>query len=93
MQAISRRTLLAGSVGLTGAGVLSACAPGEATSTTSTTPTAVQTDIASLGDIELVVWDQEVRGSQNDALVALNEEFQRSSPTSRSTARVSPTTT
>lgn len=80
MQAISRRTLLAGSVGLTGAGVLSACAPGEATSTTSTTPTAVQTDIASLGDIELVVWDQEVRGSQNDALVALNEEFQKKFP-------------
>ncbi|NLE97734.1 MAG: extracellular solute-binding protein [Propionibacterium sp.] len=75
---------------------LAACAPGDNTPTTPPTdePTAggttdgeapapegeVVTDIASLGDIELTVWDQEVRGSQNDALVALNEAFEDQYP-------------
>jgi raffinose/stachyose/melibiose transport system substrate-binding protein len=33
-----------------------------------------------LGEITLVVWDQEVRGSQNDALLALNAAFQTKYP-------------
>ena len=37
-------------------------------------------DPSTLGDVTLVVWDQEVRGSQNDALVALNEAFQARYP-------------
>lgn len=35
---------------------------------------------SQLGDITLVVWDQEVRGSQNDALEALNKAFQDKYP-------------
>lgn len=69
---------------------LTACAPGSGTqseapvdgetSAGAETPAAVETDIASLGDVELVVWDQEVRGSQNDALEALNAEFEDKYP-------------
>lgn len=71
--------MLAGSLALT------ACAPGDSNDTTTPgttddTPGAIQTDIASLGDVELVVWDQEVRGSQNDALVALNAAFEDKYP-------------
>lgn len=69
---------------LAGALALSACAPGSGQSSqpagTSATPAAVETDIASKGKVELVVWDQEVRGSQNDSLVALNKEFEAKYP-------------
>lgn len=43
-------------------------------------PAEVNTDPASLGDITLTVWDQEVRGSQNDALEALNAAFMDAYP-------------
>ncbi|WP_231979661.1 ABC transporter substrate-binding protein [Tessaracoccus coleopterorum] len=41
---------------------------------------AASQDPGALGDITLVVWDQEVRGSQNDALEALNKAFQEKYP-------------
>lgn len=61
---------------------LAACAPGSGSPSEGTSRSAgdIKTDPATLGDIELVVWDQEVRGSQNDALVALNEAFQKKYP-------------
>lgn len=63
---------------------LTACAPGSGTRseepTGGETITDVETDIESLGDVELVVWDQEVRGSQNDALEALNAAFEDKYP-------------
>lgn len=63
---------------------LTACAPGSSPTTQATdagaSPTSVNTDVASLGDIDLVVWDQEVRGSQNDALEALNKAFEDKYP-------------
>lgn len=79
---LTRRSLLAGSAGLGAAAVLTACAPGSGseTDTPPSTPTDVQTDASALGDVELVVWDQEVRGSQNDALVALNAAFEEQYP-------------
>ncbi|MGO1383579.1 MAG: extracellular solute-binding protein [Arachnia sp.] len=78
---ITRRSLLAGSAGLGVAAVLTACAPGSdpeaepGTGATDTPAEEIITDPSSLGEIELVVWDQEVRGSQNDSLVALNAAF------------------
>lgn len=77
-----RRTLMQSGLALAAAGalLLTACAPGSGTNTDKPSdgesPAEVNTDIASLGDIELTVWDQEVRGSQNDALEALNKAFQ-----------------
>jgi len=88
LRPLHRRTLIAaGLAGLASATVLSGCAPGEAVPT-ATTPTAGATtatsagpkEPASLGEVKLVVWDQEVRGSQNDALVALNTSFHAKYP-------------
>ena len=48
---------------------LSGCAPGAGTVAGTSPPTArasVNTDPASMGTITLTVWDQEVRGGQND---------------------------
>lgn len=84
LRPFNRRSFMAGSAGLAGAAVLTACAPGSDSSTTpagsAPAPSDVATDPSSLGDIELVVWDQEVRGSQNDALVALNKAFEEKYP-------------
>lgn len=58
------------------------CAPGANTpaapSATSSGP--VETDASKLGDVTLTVWDQEVRGSQNDEIEALNAAFQAKYP-------------
>jgi len=40
----------------------------------------VNTDAASLGDVTLTVWDQEVRGGQNSAMVELNKQFHEKFP-------------
>lgn len=57
--------------------VLTGCTPGSDTVDRSTAPTGdITTDIASLGEITLTVWDQEVRGGQNAQIEALNEAFQ-----------------
>ena len=42
--------------------------------------TGVQTDASQLGDVELLVWDQEVRGGQNEAMKELNAAFQEQYP-------------
>ncbi len=75
----SPRLLLAfGAISI--AAIATACAPGSSTGTDSATalPTAgaVQTDAAKLGDVTLVVWDQEVRGGQAAQMEQLNKEFQ-----------------
>ncbi len=59
------------------------CAPG--TGTTGTTAPAsprasVNTDPASMGNITLTIWDQEVRGGQNDEITELNAQFQAKYP-------------
>lgn len=80
---VTRRSLLAGSAGLGAAAVLTACVPGsdpEAEPTPAAPVENIETDPGSLGDLELVVWDQEVRGSQNDSLVALNAAFEEKYP-------------
>ena len=70
---------------ITGAGLaLGACAPGSSSSSSddssSTAPDAVKTDAASLGDVTLTVWDQEVRGGQEKQMATLNAEFQKKYP-------------
>jgi raffinose/stachyose/melibiose transport system substrate-binding protein len=42
--------------------------------------TDVQTDASQLGDVTLTVWDQEVRGGQNQAMKQLNAAFQEEYP-------------
>lgn len=41
---------------------------------------AVQKDIAALGPVKLTVWDQEVRGGQNEQMEKLNAAFQARYP-------------
>src|SRR5699024_6351407 len=42
--------------------------------------TDVETDPAAMGEITLRMWDQEVRGSQNDAINALIDSFESEYP-------------
>jgi len=62
----------------------SACAPGSgsgsAPAPSAATAGKVVTDAATLGDVTLTVWDQEVRGGQNDEIEALNTAFHEKYP-------------
>lgn len=65
---------------------LTSCAPGSGGSSaeSSAAPSSsVRTDAASLGDVTLTVWDQEVRGGGNAQLTALNAAFQKKYPNIR----------
>lgn len=78
-----RRTVLAAVAATGTASLLAACAPGsgqDASSAPAPSADAVDKDIAGLGDVTLTVWDQEVRGSQNDAIEALIAEFGKKYP-------------
>ncbi|WP_051441625.1 ABC transporter substrate-binding protein, partial [Arthrobacter sp. H14] len=62
---------------------ISACTPGsnlESTEESSAPAGEVTKDIASLGDITLTVWDQEVRGGQNEQMTQLNAAFEEKYP-------------
>ena len=61
---------------------LAACAPGSGggEDATETEPTEISTDLASLGDLTLTVWDQEVRGGQDEQMSRLNEAFMDAYP-------------
>ena len=78
--------VLVGLLGLIAAG---ACAPGSSDTSASNTrsPEAtpestatVRTDPSTLGEVTLTVWDQEVRGGQNEQMEALNAAFQEKYP-------------
>lgn len=63
--------------------VVAACAPGSGSNdepTTGSNDGGITTDIASLGDITLTVWDQEVRGGQNEQMEKLNAAFEEKYP-------------
>ncbi|MFE9689173.1 ABC transporter substrate-binding protein [Micromonospora sp. NPDC005806] len=66
-------------LGLLGA---AACAPGSDSPKPSggDADRAVQTDAAKLGNVTLTVWDQEVRGGQDEQMKALNEAFHAKYP-------------
>ena len=76
------RTVLAATAA--GAGlILAACAPGGSSATSSTpasSSSAVKTDAASMGNVTLTVWDQEVRGGQEKQMSTLNAQFQQKYP-------------
>lgn len=77
------RNFLSSIVAATGIGVLVACAPGSDTGDGEAAgPSAddIDTDIASLGDVTLSLWDQEVRGAQDEALETLIDEFEEEYP-------------
>jgi raffinose/stachyose/melibiose transport system substrate-binding protein len=60
---------------------LAACAPGEDNEGgDEAAPSDIETDVAEMGDITLKVWDQQVRGGQNDSIEALNEAFMEAYP-------------
>ncbi len=71
-------------VGILTIGALAACAPGSSSDNTAapkpTPKSEVSTDAASMGDVTLVVWDQEVRGGQGAQMAQLNKEFQAKYP-------------
>lgn len=59
------------------------CAPGVGTTETTApaSPRAsVNIDPASMGNVTLTIWDQEVRGGQNDEITELNKQFQAKYP-------------
>lgn len=87
MRRLPRRLFLGSSAAAGGLGLLAACAPGSDSGSGGSDgggsgPAAsdVETDPAALGEITLKVWDQEVRGAQNDAIEALIEAFQKDYP-------------
>jgi raffinose/stachyose/melibiose transport system substrate-binding protein len=77
-----RRQFLASAAAASGVAALAACAPGTGSSDAPSGPAAeeVDTDVAGLGDLTLRVWDQEVRGSQDEAITALIEAFEKKYP-------------
>ncbi|PRX99633.1 ABC transporter substrate-binding protein [Allonocardiopsis opalescens] len=76
------RASAAGAAGLL-ALALAACTPGagnDAGGGDASPAVDVNTDVASLGEVELTVWDQEVRGGQADQLEELNQAFEEAYP-------------
>ncbi|REF00872.1 extracellular solute-binding protein [Thermomonospora umbrina] len=58
-----------------------ACTPGsDGDKPAAKAPSSVNTDIAKAGDVTLTVWDQEVRGGQNEQMERLNKAFQDKYP-------------
>ncbi|MCO1578829.1 extracellular solute-binding protein [Crossiella sp. SN42] len=68
---------------VTALAVLAGCVPGSNLPNTRPSDRQardIRTDPASLGELTLTVWDQEVRGGQDKQMTALNAEFQRKYP-------------
>lgn len=79
---LTRVRLVTATMAVAALALAAACAPGSGSAPVATGPSAgkVVTDAAKLGDVTLTVWDQEVRGSQNDEMVALNTAFHEKYP-------------
>ncbi|GAA2016771.1 extracellular solute-binding protein [Pseudokineococcus marinus] len=76
---------LARAVGLGAAAALAltACAPGSGSDDGGAPPQPtgpVSTDVAGAGDVTLTVWDQEVRGGQDEQITQLNAAFEEAYP-------------
>ncbi|WP_420110917.1 extracellular solute-binding protein [Pseudactinotalea sp.] len=80
MRRITSAAAISGGLAL--ALLAAACAPGTGTTDDGTTadPQEISTDVAALGDVTLTVWDQEVRGGQDEQMTQLNEAFQEQYP-------------
>lgn len=61
---------------------LAACAPGTGGSTggDAADDTKISKDVTAAGDVTLTVWDQEVRGGQNEQIETLNAAFEEKYP-------------
>ena len=79
---VSQVRLLAATVAASALVLTAGCAPGTGTTSAKATSPAgkVKTDAAKLGSVTLTVWDQEVRGGQNDEITALNKAFHEKYP-------------
>lgn len=77
-----RATTTVLTAGVLGALALTACTPGSNTDTGATEQPSgeVNTDPASMGEVTLTIWDQEVRGGQAAQIEQLNKEFQEKYP-------------
>lgn len=77
MKMMSFRSRTAITVSLIGLLALASCAPGSSPNPSPpvTPDAAVRTDAADLGNVTLVVWDQEVRGGQAAQMAQLNKDF------------------
>ena len=78
-----RRPRLLMAAGAVGLAAVTACAPGSNSSSGAATPTpgaTVSTNAAGMGKVNLIVWDQEVRGGQAAQMSQLNKEFQAKYP-------------
>lgn len=75
---MKRRLFLAAAA----SGAVAACAPGTVVepTPTQTSLAPVDRDLADLGDVTLTVWDQEIRGGQNDQIEELNAQFEEAHP-------------
>jgi raffinose/stachyose/melibiose transport system substrate-binding protein len=81
MKPFRSRTLI--TVSVIGVLAVTSCAPGSGSSSPSRSVqpnAAVTTDAAKLGNVTLVVWDQEVRGGQAAQMAQLNKDFQAKYP-------------
>ena len=80
----SKRVVSGVAVLATAALALAACTPGSNTASDRTsagqTPSEVVTDISKVGEQTLTVWDQEVRGGQNEQMERLNAAFEEKYP-------------
>jgi raffinose/stachyose/melibiose transport system substrate-binding protein len=60
---------------------LAACAPGEDSGGgEEAAPSDIETNVADMGDITLTVWDQQVRGGQDESIEKLNAAFEDAYP-------------
>ncbi|HEV7848954.1 MAG TPA: extracellular solute-binding protein [Mycetocola sp.] len=60
---------------------LAACAPGTGQADKPDSQSGeISTDISGVGDVTLTVWDQEVRGGQNEQIEQLNAAFEKKYP-------------
>ncbi|MEV1131175.1 extracellular solute-binding protein [Agromyces sp. NPDC049794] len=59
---------------------LAGCAPGNGAAENPESSGEISTDISDVGDVTLTVWDQEVRGGQNEQMEQLNAAFMEKYP-------------
>ena len=72
--------LTAAAVGGAALLALAGCAPGSGSNENTADTGEISTDISGVGDVTLTVWDQEVRGGQNEQMEQLNAAFMEKYP-------------
>lgn len=77
-RSLSRGIAIAALVALT----LTGCTPGSGAPTAPTLDPdrTIETDVSRMGDLTLTVWDQEVRGGQDEQMKQLNKAFETTYP-------------